>query len=161
MLSMGGRVMMLGLSRWAGKGGSYRTVQRFFNAVISWPKVFYNFFMRHLYHHDGEYFLVGGESIVTKSGKETHGLDYFFSGLLNKVVKGISIFSLSLVSVKDRRSYPLRVEQVIHSKAEKTAAKEKSGRPKSSRNRDVFRRNPRCAALNQTNQPGVLVSIPH
>jgi putative transposase len=151
MLSMTGRVTMLGLSRWAGKGGSYRTVQRFFNAVISWPKVFCNFFMRHLYRSGGEYFLVGDESVVTKSGKETHGLDYFFSGLLNKVVKGISIFSLSLVSVEERRSYPLRVEQVIRSEAEKVAAKErqkkrakqkhatskkKSGRPKGSRNRD-------------------------
>ena len=29
MLAMTGRVTMLGLSRWAGKGGSYRTIQRF------------------------------------------------------------------------------------------------------------------------------------
>lgn len=123
MLSMSGRVTMLGLSRWAGKGGSYRTVQRFFNAVISWPKVFCKFFMRHLYRSGGEYFLVGDESVVTKSGKETHGLDYFFSGLLNKVVKSVAIFSLSLVSVEERRSYPLRVEQVIRSEAEKSAAK--------------------------------------
>lgn len=151
LLSMSGRVTMLGLSRWAGKGGSYRTVQRFFNAVISWPKVFCHFFMRHLYRSGGEYFLVGDESVVTKSGKETHGLDYFFSGLLNKVVKGISIFSLSLVSVEERRSYPLQVEQVIRSEAEKAAARErqqkrakqkkatskkKRGRPKGSRNRD-------------------------
>jgi hypothetical protein len=107
--------------------------------------------MRHLYLPGTEYFLVGDESVVTKSGKETHGLDYFFSGLLNKVVKGISIFSLSLVSVKERRSYPLRVEQVIRSEAEKAMAKErkqkrakkknvtpkkKPGRPKGSRNRD-------------------------
>ncbi len=151
MLSLSGRVTMLGLSRWAGKGGSYRTVQRFFNAVISWPNVFGKFFMRHLYLPGTEYFLVGDESVVTKSGKETHGLDYFFSGLLNKVVKGVAIFSLSLVSVEDRRSYPLRVEQVIRSEAEKMAAKErkqkrakkdkaapkkKRGRPKGSRNRD-------------------------
>ena len=151
MLSMSGRVTMLGLSRWAGKGGGYRTVQRFFNAVISWPEVFCKFFMRHLYRSDGEYFLVGDESVVTKSGKETHGLDNFFSGLLNKVVKGVAIFSLSLVSVEERRSYPLRVEQVIRSEAEKVAAKErkqkrakkdkaapkkKRGRPKGSRNRD-------------------------
>jgi hypothetical protein len=151
MLSMSGRVTMLGLSRWAGKGGSYRTVQRFFNAVISWPKVFCKFFMRHLYRSGGEYFLVGDESVVTKSGNETHALDYFFSGLLNKVVKGVAIFSLSLVSVEERRSYPLRVEQVIRSEAEKAAAKErkqkrakkdkaapkkKRGRPKGSRNRD-------------------------
>ena len=124
MLSMNGRVTMLGLSRWAGKGGSYRTVQRFFNAVICWPRIFCNFFVRHLYDPEGEYFLVGDESVVTKSGKETHGLDYFFSGLLNKVVKGVAIFSLSLVSVKERHSYPLRVEQVIRSAAEKLAAKE-------------------------------------
>jgi len=29
MLSMTGRITMLGLSRWAGEGGSYRTIQRF------------------------------------------------------------------------------------------------------------------------------------
>jgi len=151
MLSMSDRVTMLGLSRWAGKGGSYRTVQRLFNAVISWPDIFCKFFMRHLYLPGTEYFLVGDESVVTKSGKETHGLDYFFSGLLNKVVKGVAIFSLSLVSVDERRSYPLRVEQVIRSEAEKAATKErkqrrakkdkaapkkKRGRPKGSRNRD-------------------------
>ena len=151
MLSMSGRVTMLGLSRWAGKGGSYRTVQRFFKAAISWPNVFIRFFMCHLYLPGTEYFLVGDESVVTKSGKETHGVDYFFSGLMNKVVKGLAIFSLSLVSVEERRSYPLRVEQVIRTEAEKVAAKErkkkrskkdkaapkkKRGRPKGSRNRD-------------------------
>ena len=30
MLAMTGRVTMLGISRWAGEGGSYRTIQRFF-----------------------------------------------------------------------------------------------------------------------------------
>jgi hypothetical protein len=151
MLSMSGRVTMLGLSRWAGKGGSYRTIQRFFNAIISWPEVFWKFFLRYLYRSGGKYFLVGDESVVTKSGKETHGLDYFFSGLLNKVVKGVAIFSLSLVAVEERRSYPLRVEQVIRAEAEKLSTKErkwkrinqakagpkkKRGRPKGSRNRD-------------------------
>jgi putative transposase len=101
MLSMSGRVTMLGLSRWAGTGGSYRTVQRFFNAAICWPKIFFRFFMRHLFLPGTEYFLVSDESVVTKSGKETHGLDHFFSGLLNKVVKGIAIFSLSLVSAQE------------------------------------------------------------
>jgi putative transposase len=153
MLSMTGRVTMLGLSRWTRKGGSYRTVQRLFNAAIPWPEVFGKFFQQHLYLPEGEYFLVGDESVVTKSGKETHGLDHFFSGLLNKVVKGIAIFSLSLVSVEERCSYPLRVEQVVRSAAEKADAKakrkrkakkdqeptrppKKPGRPKGSRNRD-------------------------
>ena len=37
VLAMTGRVTMLGLSRWAEKGGSYRTVQRFFGEKIEWP----------------------------------------------------------------------------------------------------------------------------
>ena len=147
MLSMTGRVTMLGLSRWTGKGGSYRTIQRFFNAFIPWSEVFLQIFAQHLYQPEGEYILVGDESTVTKSGNETFGLDHFFSGVLNKVVKGIAIFSLSLVSVDERQSYPLQVEQVIRTEAEKAAKekkakrdpnapKKKCGRPKGSKNRD-------------------------
>ncbi len=151
MIAMTGRVTMLGLSRWAGKGGSYRTIQRFFNTIIPWPQVFKLFFEAHLNEADGEYFLAGDECVATKSGKETHGLDHFFSGLLNKVVKGIAIFTLAVVDVNERRSYPLSVEQVIRSEAEKEAAKtkkkakvkkdpnapkKKPGRPKGSKNRD-------------------------
>jgi putative transposase len=109
------------------------------------------FFAQHLYRPAGEYFLVGDESVVTKSGKETHGLDYFFSGLLSKTVKGIAIFALSLVSVEERHSYPLQVEQVVRSEEEKAVAKarkkerqakkksvskKKPGRPQGSQNRD-------------------------
>ena len=151
MMSMTGRVTMLGLSRWAGKGGSYRTVQRFFNTALPWPQVFGKFFEQHLYQPGGEYFLVGDECVVTKSGQKTHGLDHFFSGLMNRLVKGIAIFSLSLVSVEERRSYPLRVEQVVRTEADKAASqarkkkpvkknkagpKKKRGRPKGSQNRD-------------------------
>lgn len=151
IISMTGRVTMLGLSRWAGKGGSYRTIQRFFNTVIPWSQVFSKFFEQHLYKPEGEYFLVGDESVATKSGKMTHGLDYFFAGLLSKVVKSIAIFTLALVSVDDRRAYPLQVEQVVRSEAEKAAAKvrkakrtkkvpdtpkKKRGRLKGSKNRD-------------------------
>jgi len=35
MLTMTGRVTMLGISRWTADGGSYRTVQRFFTTLIS------------------------------------------------------------------------------------------------------------------------------
>ena len=43
MLSMTGRVTMLGISRWTGKGGSYRTIQRFFKTKIAWLDVFFLF----------------------------------------------------------------------------------------------------------------------
>jgi putative transposase len=77
MLSMTGRRTMLGISRWAGKDGCYRSVQRFFNVSIPWPQVFVKFFEQYLYQPAGEYFLVGDESVVTKSRKQTYGLDHF------------------------------------------------------------------------------------
>ncbi len=40
ILSLSGRVTMLNISRWAGPGGNYRTIQRFFNAELPWRQVF-------------------------------------------------------------------------------------------------------------------------
>ncbi len=39
MLSMTGRITMLSLSRWTEKGGSYRTMQRFFAAKLPWSEI--------------------------------------------------------------------------------------------------------------------------
>src|SRR5256884_5244533 len=148
MLVMTGRVTMLGLSRWAGPGGSYRTVQRFFATVIPWATLFWVFFRHHVYRSEEVYLLVGDEVIVTKAGKSTHGLDRFFASLYGKPVPGLAFFTLPLVSVQARRSFPLRVEQVVRSDAEKAASKAKAaskkakapcaprrpGRPKGSKN---------------------------
>ena len=78
LLIMTGRVTMLGLSRWAGPGGSYRTVQRFFATVIPWATLFWVFFRHHVYRSEEVYLLAGDEVVVTKAGKTTHGLDRFF-----------------------------------------------------------------------------------
>lgn len=151
LLAMTGRVTMQGISRWAEKGGSYRTVQRFFHTVLPWATLFWLFFRQHLLRPGAQYLLVGDESIVTKAGKKTHGLDYFFASLYGRVVPSLAFFALSLVDVAERRSYPVLVEQVVRSKAEKAAAKTtrrkkkantkskqggKRGRPKGSKNRD-------------------------
>jgi len=125
MVTMTGRVTMLGISRWAEKGGSYRTIQRFYNTVIPWGVVLWLFFAAHLYQPGAEYLMVGDESVVTKSGKSTHGLDRFFSSIFNRPVPGLAFFALSVVNVKERKSYPLLVEQVIRSDAEKAATQKK------------------------------------
>jgi hypothetical protein len=140
---------MLGLSRWAGQGGSYRTVQRFFATVIPWAMLFWVFFRHHVYRSEEIYLLVGDEVIVTKAGTLTHGLDRFFASLYGKPVPGLAFFTLALVSVQARRSFPIRVEQVVRSDAEKAASKAKGaatkpkalgtqrrpGRPKGSKNK--------------------------
>ena len=115
LLVMTGRVTMLGISRWAGPGGSYRTVQRFFSQALPWAMLFWVFFRQHIYHADEVYLLVGDEVVATKAGKHTHGLDRFFSSLYGKPVPGLAFFTLSLVSLQQRRSFPIRVEQVVRS----------------------------------------------
>jgi hypothetical protein len=130
MLVMTGRVTMLGLSRWAGKGGSYRTVQRFFSQVLPWAILFWVFFRQHVYRPNDVYLLVGDEVVATKAGTHTYGLDRFFASLYGKPVPGLAFFTLSVVSTQQRRSFPIRVEQVIRSDAEKAASKAKAARRK-------------------------------
>jgi putative transposase len=142
LLAMTGRVTMLGISRWTGPGASYRTIQRFFATVLPWATLFWLFFYTHLFQADDVYLLAGDETIVTKSGKHTPGLDRFFSSLYGKPVPGLAFFALSLVSIKHRRSFPIALEQVVRSPEEKVAAqkkkaatptaKRKVGRPKGS-----------------------------
>jgi putative transposase len=101
LLVMTGRITMLGISRWAGKGGSYRTVQRLFSTVLPWAMLFWVFFRQHVYCPTDVYVVAGDEVIVTKAGKHTHGLDRFFSSLYGKPVPGLAFFTLSLVSVQN------------------------------------------------------------
>ena len=150
MLTMTGRVTMLGISRWAGQGGSYRTVQRFFHTALPWASLFWWFFRQHLHRSEEVYLLAGDEVVVTKAGQQTYGLDRFFSSLYGKPVPGLSFFALSLVSTQERRSFPVRVEQVVRSEAEKSAPspkgeaqkpkppskKRRPGRPKGSKNKN-------------------------
>jgi hypothetical protein len=150
MIAMTGRVTMLGLSRWTEKGGSYRTIQRFFYTVIPWERVFWDFFCEHLLDQQDTYLLAGDECVITKVGEKTHGLDCFFSSLLKRAVPGLSFFALSLISVQQRHSHPVYVEQMVRTTEEKAASqvrkqakkakpegpKRKPGRPKGRRNKN-------------------------
>ncbi len=149
LLTMTGRVTMAGITRWTGDGASYRTVQRFFATALPWPQIFWLVFRQHLFQPDDRYILAGDEVVVTKAGKKTFGLDRFFSGVLQKAVPGVAFFSLALISTTSRRAFPLSLEQVVRSEAEKaaanakaaakqrkqSAAKRKPGRPKGSKNK--------------------------
>ena len=64
LLAMTGRVSMLNLSRWTSEGGSYRTVQRFFNTVIPWGTVYWVFFRTYLLDAESTYILAGDETVV-------------------------------------------------------------------------------------------------
>jgi putative transposase len=84
------------------------------------------FFRPHLYRADEVYLLVGAAVVATKAGTHTHGLDRFCSSLYGKPVPGLACFTFSWVSPQQRRSLPLRVEQVVRSDAEKAASQAKA-----------------------------------
>ncbi len=64
MLTMTGRVTMLGLSRWTEKGGSYRTVQRFFKEQIDWAALRWQLIKQHTQEDKGVWLLIGDEVMV-------------------------------------------------------------------------------------------------
>jgi len=149
MLATSGRITMLGLSRWTEKGGSYRTIQRFYHSVHPWNAIHWLLFRRKLLKPEDEHIVAGDEVVVSKAGKETYGLDRFFSGIQQRVIPGLSFFAFSLVNVHEEHSYPMQITQVVKSaeekaaskakaeakKAQKTTEKRKPGRPKGSKNK--------------------------
>ena len=152
LLAMTGRVTMLNMSRWTSEGGSYRTVQRFFNTVIPWGTLYWVFFSTYLLDREGfPYILAGDETIVSKSGSSTYGLSRFFSSGHGKTIPSLAFFGLSLVSVKERRCYPMIMEQIVRGDTcspgppetshprdttQTPLPKRKRGRPKGSQNRN-------------------------
>ncbi len=148
MLAMAGRITMRGISRWTEEGGSYRTIQRLFNTKIEWSQLMVTFVAIWFADAEDIFLLVGDETVVTKAGKQTHGLDRFFSSIYGRPVKGLAFLAFSLVSVKRREAYPIRMEQLTKEKAlcgkrkKKAKAKKKSkkkgkrGRPKGSKNKN-------------------------
>jgi hypothetical protein len=149
MLVTSGRITMLGLSRWTEKGGSYRTIQRFYHSVLPWKAIHWLLFQMKLLKPEDEHIIAGDEVVVSKAGKGTYGLDRFFSGIQQRVIPGLSFFAFSLVNVREEHSYPLQITQVVKSaeekaasktkaeakKAKKTTEKRKPGRPKGSKNK--------------------------
>jgi putative transposase len=136
ILTMNGRVTMLGISRWSDL--SYRTVERFFDREIDWEVISWKL-IDEFFDKDETLILLADETVVTKSGDSTHGLGKFYSSTISKAVKGIKFITISVLGLKSGRSFPLLTKQFIQETEEpKVEVKEKSkkvGRPKGSKNK--------------------------
>ncbi|MBT6751997.1 MAG: transposase [Desulfobacula sp.] len=150
LLMMTGRITMLSMSRWAGKGGSYRTIQRFFTKKIPWDSLNWAIAKSLLKQHSGTILIAGDATTVTKSGKKTYGLGRFFSSIYSRAVPGIAFQTLSLLDVENRSSWPMLIEQILPKQKQKKSIAPKvktqkrgRGRPKGSKNK-----NHRNVALN-------------
>jgi putative transposase len=138
MLCMTGRVTMVGLSRWTNRGGSYRTVQRWFAGRLEWGALLWAVVEAHLIKAGRTYLLAVDEVVVSKAGKTTHGVGRFYSSIAGRPIGGLSFVAASLVDVEQRRSYPVQVEQRMPTpqvaKAASEPVKRGRGRPKGSKN---------------------------
>ncbi|MBF0259651.1 MAG: transposase [Desulfamplus sp.] len=130
MLCCKGRITMHGLSRWSGKGGSYRSIQRLYGSTVNWLQLNWLFFKKHRLKKDEVYLLAGDETTVTKSGKSTYGLGRFFSSIHGRAVKGLNFLSLCLVGVSSRQAVPLLMEPMDAGMKKETQVKKKPTKSK-------------------------------
>lgn len=128
MLISNGRITMLEISRWTEGGGSYRTIQRWYHSQLIWLQIMWIWFTNQLWKPGHEYIAAGDEVVFGKAGKETHGVGYFFSGLQQRVIPGLSFFVFSLIDVQERQSYPIQVVQMVKTEGEKKEKSAKAGR---------------------------------
>lgn len=138
MLCIPNRATMLGLSRWTEKGGSYRTLQRIYQSKMEWALLHWQIIKAHLIEPEGLYVLAGDDVVVSKAGKQTYGVGRFYSGLAQHVIPSVSFLAISLIDVRQRRSYPMQIEQhQPHSQTRQPVSdkpKRQRGRPKGSKN---------------------------
>ena len=96
---------------------------------------------------DDVYVIAGDETVLPKSGDATQGLSRFFFSTIGKAIPGLAFFAVSIISVKQRRSYPMLMEQVVRDAAstprkkvsgvsKPSETKGKPGCPKGSQNRN-------------------------
>jgi len=143
LLMMTGRITMLSISRWAGKGGSYRTIQRFFQKNIPWMSLNWAIAKASLEKSEGAIIIAGDATTVTKSGKKTYGIGRFFSSIYSRAVPGIAFQTLSLLDVEKKISWPVLVEQILpkpkqgkEPEIQEKKQKRGKGRPKGSKNKN-------------------------
>ena len=132
-VAMTGRVTMLGISRWTGTGGSYRTIQRFYTTVIPWTQVFWQLFRERLLQQGQVYILAGDECVVSKAGKKTYGLDTSLRGC-SKGDPGPLLFRFVLGSVEQHCSYPSRSSKPSAARKRKPSQAKKAAKKVQSAN---------------------------
>jgi putative transposase len=120
---------MRGLSRWSERGGSYRTLQRFYQTPLSWAKLHWTLVKTHLVGSSGPYLLAGDEVVVSKAGQKTHGVGTFYSSLAKRPIRSISFLTLALIDVEKRQSYPLQTEQLFPKSAQPDSPQPDSPQP--------------------------------
>jgi len=122
---------MLNISRWTDKGGSYRNIQRFFAHPTDWlglNLLLLRFVITGEAGDKNRYCLALDEVVEDKAGKETHGVNWFYSSIVGKVIRSVSYHVISLVDTVSCKSYVLTHQQTV--KAENKPPKKRKSKSK-------------------------------
>lgn len=76
LLCMSGSKTMLNISRYTNGEVCYKTIERFYNRAIPWLEM--NLILIMNFISNSDLLLASDETITSKSGKKTFGVDYFF-----------------------------------------------------------------------------------
>lgn len=129
----GGGVTMKNISRWTGKGCSYRTIQRFFSFSTDWLALNILLFQIAYFEPASKerYILAFDETVEDKAGKKTYGINWFFSSIAGKLIRSISNHVVSVVDTEKEESFVLTHEQTV--KPPKKQKRKTYSKPKSSK----------------------------
>ena len=153
MLCMSGNKTMLNISRWTIGELSYKTIERFYNQLIPWLDINIKVLFLNL-KNPKEVILSGDETKVTKSGKKTYGIDYFFNSIYKKTMKSLCFSGISLIDVEKNKSYSLLLSQLVFSPAEKEVLKNKKAEKKKNKG---GKRGPKVGSKNNPKKESELV----
>jgi len=148
-----GGVTMKNISRWTGKGGGYRNIQRFFAQPTDWLALNI-LLLTSTYANSSSkdrYIIALDEVVEAKAGKCTFGVAWFYSSIAGRVIRSISNHVISLIDTEKEKSFVLTHEQTEKPKVKpvkkkkprkkgkksstKKTPKGKAGRPKGSKNK--------------------------
>ena len=110
LLCSSGRVTMLGLHRFCDI--SYSTIERFFDKDTPWSKLNWTLAKLQI-NKSSTFILTADNTIITKSGKKTHGLSKFYHGCHGRAVPGLSVEGMSITDVNTGDTFPLQSKQYI------------------------------------------------
>ncbi len=149
---------MKNISRWTGRGCSYRTIQRFFSSPTDWLKMNL-ILLRSLIvgiPESNRYVLAVDEVVEKKAGKGTWGVNWFYSSIASRPIRSVSHHAISLVDTEKEYSFVLTHKQTVKpirksktrgkkqnkftkaknkTKSKTNAEQKKTGRPQGSKNK--------------------------
>ena len=131
---------------------SYRSVSRFMSCGFVWRCLLVSLLSAHFRSDDDKFLIVVDETVEGKSRKSTSKIGYFYCSKAKKAIKSVSFSTVSVVSVKERKSYVVDFEHLEQDKEKAEANKEKKAAAKAKKESGELAKKPSGRPKGSTNK---------